>query len=78
MNFCFHKFEKVENGYQYCLKCGVARVVPPIPCVHKWEEISRKDIFRAYAIHGKITTGQLFVLKCKNCGEITNTRIEVD
>lgn len=37
INFCLHKFGKVENGYQYCQKCGIAIAAPKINCNHKWE-----------------------------------------
>ena len=33
--FHFHRYGAIDNGYQYCLKCGIAR---PVPCGHIWQE----------------------------------------
>jgi uncharacterized Zn finger protein len=55
--FCFHKYGKIEDGYQYCKKCGKAHSVK---CSHKWEEYSK--IYNG-------SKGAGYLLKCKRCGE---------
>jgi len=47
-NFCKHKFNRIENGYQYCDKCGKAI---PVICNHKWivyREIQKYDSISKY------------------------------
>jgi hypothetical protein len=65
--FCFHKYGKVEDGYQYCKKCGKAIV---IPCDHKW-----KHIENAQFEFDVLPTKVIKILQCKNCGEMKNFRI---
>lgn len=65
--FCFHKWGKIEDGYQYCSKCGVARTVS---CSHIWGELGSADMFT----FGKVT-GRMYVLKCNKCGEIAKRTV---
>lgn len=68
---CEHVFGKVENGYQYCEKCGIAILAPKFVCEqHKLvlvDKIQRsmwgqpKDI--------------IYVSRCVNCGEIVKTSL---
>ena len=67
--FCFHKFDKVMDGYQYCVKCGIARKVE---CPHKWETIRiinekswRDNIHRI-----------IYIKECVRCGELKQIDIE--
>jgi hypothetical protein len=32
-----HKYGKVEDGYQYCIKCGKAILAPVAKCQHVWK-----------------------------------------
>ena len=61
--FCFHKYNKVEDGYQYCKKCGKAIVAP---CSHKWELIKTLEVSNAFS--GDKANHYIFVLQCSNCG----------
>lgn len=60
--FCNHKYGKVEDGYQYCEKCGKARLVK---CNHKWEEV---EVYTK-TYYGK-SVGEIYVLRCEHCGEM--------
>jgi hypothetical protein len=64
---CRHKFGKVENGYQYCLKCGRMIVAP---CSHKWEDIERVNVSM-----WKNITGYIIVQCCSLCTEIRQVHI---
>ena len=63
--FCFHKWEKPVERYQTCSKCGKVRVVK---CAHHW-----KVIKTIVARHVRTDTrlGEILILQCQNCGEIT-------
>lgn len=67
MFFCRHKYGKIDDGFQYCEKCGVALVAPTKECQHVWEQI---DELR----HQNSLTGKIFkrtwILRCKKCGEM--------
>ena len=53
--FCFHKYDKIEDGFQYCKKCGKAKKAP---CIHFWEICTdNKD-------------EDIIVSRCKNCGKL--------
>ena len=68
--FCKHKYGKVEDGYQYCTKCGTAREVG---CNHQWErigEMKRKALWSSSGF-SEIT----FVLQCKKCGDIKRKNV---
>ena len=58
--FCIHKYGKVEDGYQYCSKCGKAVV---IPCNHKWENIAERSSTLTGHQNG-------FIQQCEKCGEL--------
>lgn len=61
---CFHKWGKVEEGYQYCGKCGEAKLAP---CQHKWEEESE---YKKTANGRVVCVGT--VLQCSKCGDMKN------
>lgn len=74
--FCYHKYDKIqEDGFQYCMKCGIARKpeVQVIGCQHQWEIFS-KDV-----ILGRMDriAGELFVLRCSKCGDVKEFRTQV-
>lgn len=60
---CKHTFGKVEDGYQYCTKCGTAQAAP---CRHEWKIIGRKE--------GPATHANL--CECQICGELKTTQTE--
>lgn len=71
--FCWHKWGEIKNGYQYCKKCGIAI---PVPCSHVWETINTLVTSTQYIdLNKTVNTGELYVLKCKKCGEIKEKRI---
>jgi hypothetical protein len=75
--FLGHKFGKVENGHQYCERCGIATVPivqpAPHPCAsgHIWEEVSRLGWEGTYFRGGGSTEWRDWKIayRCKNCGE---------
>lgn len=74
--FCFHKFGEVKDGYQYCEKCGIVNMVP---CSHKWETIQVCTKFRKHEITGReMEIGKIYHQKCKLCGEIQQTQLDVN
>jgi len=66
----FHKWGKVEDGYQYCTVCGKARPVPVQACEHVWETISKEHIVQ-YGSFGKFPKGINYHLRCKKCGMVS-------
>lgn len=66
---CEHKYGRVrKDGYQYCVKCGIAREPlknPPYPCVHQWEHDANITSNR----DDNITVGVR--LRCIKCGLLT-------
>lgn len=66
----FHKYGKVEEGYQYCLKCGKA-IIAPQQHIHKWflrTEISLVDGW------SREPCGHIFLYECENCGEVKKVK----
>ena len=82
-NKCKHIWMNVlEDGFQYCDICGVAR--KPIDetytkkCMHRFVEDRSSPINRTNKITGDSRIiGYLHVLKCKNCGDIQYRKIEI-
>jgi ribosomal protein S27AE len=71
---CFHKYGKIENGYQYCSKCGKAIIAPinRAECDHNFS-LWKTILSREYACSDWKTVQQR---KCSNCGYIeTETKI---
>jgi len=65
-NLCFHKFGKVEGGYQYCQKCGIAIAAPKVECNHKWIYKWAQDTKGPYGNTYKRT----LLYECEKCGEL--------
>ena len=61
---CFHKWDKIEGRYQYCKKCGIARIVP---CIHDWKLIKEVDLFTWYDIK---PIGLVLIYECSVCKAI--------
>lgn len=61
-----------EDGFQYCSECNKAHQ-PKKGCDHKWIEQDKSPITR-----DKATIGYLFILRCKNCGEMKDFKTEVN
>lgn len=85
---CFwsHHFGKVqEDGFQYCVDCGVARrpIIPDPPkCSHEWETVSKEtvnDPVKDY--YGNVVkyvqTGKKYDLRCKKCGDMSSRILSV-
>jgi hypothetical protein len=63
-----HKYGKVEEGFQYCVKCGYAR---KLSHEHHWElqkEIIVYDV-DLYGTKSKLPTNVIRLNKCSICGE---------
>lgn len=75
IGFCAHKWGKVqEDGFQYCDKCGKAKLAPQKSdgkCQHYWEQIDRFNTTELGAIK-RIT----FLYECTECGETRQEKIE--
>jgi hypothetical protein len=70
---CNHKYEVVQpDGYQYCRKCGEARL---IPCFHKWEMFDQVD--KIGQIDGQVH-GRVYIQKCAKCGVLMKTTVGSD
>lgn len=69
---CKHKFGKIEDGYQYCTKCGKAKAAPFRECEHKWEIINQFSI----QITDNWTNGILYICQCTKCGDIKKNKIK--
>lgn len=58
-----HNFGKIEDRYQYCKKCGIAK---PVPCNHEWKIIEKAKVHDA--------SGQPYTirkqLQCQKCGDL--------
>jgi len=66
---CRHKkFGKVEDGFQYCLKCGWAR---RLPCGHKWVREDKIDVRGNFGILYTLVSD-----RCEFCGEVKIYRLE--
>jgi hypothetical protein len=73
--FCNHKYGKVEDGYQYCEKCGKATLIglpEVLPCQHYWKVIKSYEV--SNRLYGNIYKHQ-FILQCDKCGEIKNQEL---
>lgn len=68
---CFHNWGRVEEGYQYCTKCGLAKKVQ---CRHIWKEIYNSEVIRRST--GAVI-GYCFILQCSHCGEIQEKRVDI-
>ena len=62
---CFHKYGKVENGYQYCSKCGKAARVK---CSHIWKNYKQYNCFDSKL--DEIPRYVKFILMCQKCGSL--------
>lgn len=67
MFFCKHKYGKVDDGFQYCEKCGKAESAPEKTCSHKWEEFTTLTVSNRFTHH---TMEYIYVMKCSVCGEM--------
>jgi ribosomal protein S27AE len=71
-----HRWGKVEELYQYCTKCGIARLVPapePLPsheCI--WKTIKIEEI-TSYDEYGNDVTR--YHQQCQTCGAIDYTDV---
>lgn len=73
--FCFHKWDEVKDGYQYCKKCGKARKAPEPKCDHEWEEYkSYKQDYIDYDSRGFFIIN---IMKCHKCGEMKKNTVRV-
>ena len=74
--FCFHKWGKIEEGYQYCSKCNAAR---PVKCNHKWVTLNSGDISRRSPYSGEWRCiGKSFYSRCEKCGEHQKEELILD
>ena len=72
---CVHVWGKVEkDNYQYCKRCGEAKVGPG--CQHVWE-VERRDDVQSQRSGKYVTVGEETVYKCKKCAERVYTRTSV-
>jgi len=71
---CMHLWGDVSDGWQYCSKCGLARVAG---CVHEWKEVSNHNITRS-TDNGVIGNEIHYV--CKKCtqGKYVRTSLNED
>lgn len=69
---CKHKYGKIEDGYQYCEKCGLARPAPPRECEHKWVKHTE---FEGGNILSNHISSHIYVMSCSNCGEIKQVKV---
>jgi hypothetical protein len=69
--WCFHKYGKIEDGYQSCSKCGK---IIPVPCNCIWKKLS---VTEKCAIQDGQTrvVGEVYVLECTKCGDITQRTV---
>lgn len=70
-NWCKHKFGEIKEGYQYCSKCGIAKVVD---CNHVWEERDKTTLVDNMRSANPSTLGWSYIDRCKKCGKINITR----
>jgi len=78
---CIHKYGKVEEGYQYCEYCGLARCVRVKSsggCEHRWTEKTNSTIKYVDKKTGETSEkGFLHILRCEKCGDLKEFRSEV-
>lgn len=65
-----HRWGKVEDSYQYCIKCGLAR---PTPHMHVWKEkvITKISNGREFIAH-------IYLYECSICGETRQEKIHME
>lgn len=68
--FCKHKYGKIDDGYQYCIKCNKAIVVP---CKHKYNRIEAYRIVTTSSMGRR--EGTEYTSECTKCGDIKVTTI---
>jgi|AntAceMinimDraft_18_1070375.scaffolds.fasta_scaffold06517_5 hypothetical protein len=66
---CLHIWGRVENGYQYCTKCGLARTAG---CIHEWEIEQQYTVSRE-----KKHIGDIIYYKCKKCSQRKYVRTDL-
>ena len=73
--WCKHKWGDVtKDNRQYCTKCNISRTVT---CSHKFEVFKELTVSRTNNITREQTVAQyVYVLRCSNCGEIKEKRID--
>lgn len=64
--FCFHKYGKIENNVQYCLKCGKAKAAPKCKN-HEFEIIEELGKYRG---SDERLIAINYIQKCKYCGKM--------
>jgi hypothetical protein len=75
-NDCKHLWGPIEEGYQYCTKCGMARIVE---CRHEWEIEKEGNISRTDRISGNENViGRETVYICKICTQRKYVRTQLD
>lgn len=75
---CFHKYGIVqEDGYQYCSKCGVAKVAE---CSHIWHTIEDGKLQKrdGYDPEKWILIGNFSVCKCSKCGKLKRDEVVIN
>ncbi len=82
MWFCTHKhLGKVEDGLQYCDRCGKAFLapVPKKECPHIWVEKEQPLHIQVTEPSGlKVTKSKVYVLQCLNCGDIKKVQVNAN
>lgn len=58
---CLHLWNEVKNGYQYCSKCGLARIAG---CSHHWIVEKSNKIVRTDTSD---SIGEEIIYKCTKC-----------
>lgn len=67
---CFHRWGKVNAGYQYCSKCSKARIVS---CAHRWQAVKETRVFPDE--HSRLPTKVRYTLRCQECGDLKKVEI---
>lgn len=62
---CKHKYGKIEDGFQYCEKCGKAISAPARICSHKYQ--NKDQLKRTNRFGG---SSFVYVMACAHCGDI--------
>jgi hypothetical protein len=77
MIFHRHKFGEIKDGYQYCEKCGLAKLAPIPLCQHEYKVIERYESFEIYSPKDPLQfyTGPnkpiiVYVSECTKCGDV--------
>ncbi len=63
-----HSFGMLNDGYQYCGMCGVARAAP---CSHEFKIIETYNEKWAGRMIAK-----MYILQCKKCGVLKSEKYE--